>query len=363
MNHTRINKRSHNFLLVCISILLAFFLGSYALESIGIQYVSEGGSPLFKIHAYSYIIIYAFIFTYLRNNSILFDKNEKLLSRALRISLFSAMWLIFYGLYRFGLSGMAYTIDTLLTPLLASFLVMNLTKKEKIIIFSILLTILLVNSTTAIIEALVRQSLFTNSANIMTTFRSTAFFSHPLNNALVTLASMFLFAAHKPVISRAILLSIFCLALIAYGARASLAVALFVGLILIIIAIFNFIYRQQGWKLRSVTLTHIFIMAIPMGMYSILSETDIAERILVNLKYDASVETRVDVYNIIMTLSQNEWLIGASSNVLGSVESLINNSTIENFWIYWLISYGLIGALPMALSLIYLWFCPGLIFK
>ena len=43
--------------------------------------------------------------------------------------------------------------------------------------------------------------------------------------------------------------------------------------------------------------------------------------------------------------------------MLGSVESLINNSTIENFWIYWLISYGLIGALPMALSLIYLWFC------
>lgn len=36
-------------------ILSAFLLGAFLLENMGIQYVSEGGSPILKIHVYSYL--------------------------------------------------------------------------------------------------------------------------------------------------------------------------------------------------------------------------------------------------------------------------------------------------------------------
>ena len=35
---------------ILISLILAFFGGAYALESVGIKYISSGGSPLLKIH-------------------------------------------------------------------------------------------------------------------------------------------------------------------------------------------------------------------------------------------------------------------------------------------------------------------------
>ena len=36
----------------------SFILGGYLLEGLGVKYVSDGGSPLVKIHIYSYVLLF-----------------------------------------------------------------------------------------------------------------------------------------------------------------------------------------------------------------------------------------------------------------------------------------------------------------
>ena len=45
---------------VMLAVSFAFFFGAYFLENLGISYVAEGGTPLFKIHIYSYLTILLF---------------------------------------------------------------------------------------------------------------------------------------------------------------------------------------------------------------------------------------------------------------------------------------------------------------
>ena len=109
-----------------LTLLSAFFLGPYLLESISIQYVSKGGNPLFKIHIYSYLILLMVGLSFFTGKGTQYINALAELKPYWLICLTCISFVIVYGLLRQGMSGMAYVVDTLLTPLLIIPLLLSL---------------------------------------------------------------------------------------------------------------------------------------------------------------------------------------------------------------------------------------------
>jgi hypothetical protein len=150
---------------------------------------------------------------------------------------------------------------------------------------------------------------------------------------------------------------IFYISLVAFGARASLVVALLCGVYLVLLGLFKFVFNMKGWSAKSIAITHFSIILIPSVVIFVVKYTDIACRIVNKFEFGASAYTRVTVYEVLRVMSCDEWLFGASSTLLMNLSNIIENGIVENFWIAWLLQFGLVGALPIAFSLLFLWFC------
>ena len=333
-----------------MSIFFACTISSYALENLGINYTSEGGNPLLKIHAYTYILIAVFISVALKvgTKGILAPLGR--VSPAWLFMSISVFWLILYGLYRNGMSGMAYTLDTLLAPLLCIPLVSRLSVKQCTNLLKFISSLLLINSCIALIEFFLKQRIWNvefSSFGIF--FRSTALMGHPLNNALI-LASLALILSHYSRIGVVLYLTISGFALFAFGARASTAIFLSS---LIIAALWNSrslkIKNSQINKLK-IALMPIFAIAIFAVSSYLLIATNIFDRIISNLTVDASAMTRIDVWSIIDAMSGNEILYGAGSELSMNISDVIGVSVIENYLIGWIFSFGLVGCGMLIIS-------------
>lgn len=333
-----------------MSIFFACTISSYALENLGINYTSEGGNPLLKIHAYTYILIAVFISVALKvgTKGILAPLGR--VSPAWLFMSISVFWLILYGLYRNGMSGMAYTLDTLLAPLLCIPLVSRLSVKQCTNLLKFISLLLLINSCIALIEFFLKQRIWNvefSSFGIF--FRSTALMGHPLNNALI-LASLALILSHYSRIGVVLYLTISGFALFAFGARASTAIFLSS---LIIAALWNSrslkIKNSQINKLK-IALMPIFAIAIFAVSSYLLIATNIFDRIISNLTVDASAMTRIDVWSIIDAMSGNEILYGAGSELSMNISDVIGVSVIENYLIGWIFSFGLVGCGMLIIS-------------
>ncbi|GHY88540.1 putative membrane protein [Vibrio cholerae] len=112
-------------------ILSAFLLGAFLLENMGIQYVSEGGSPILKIHVYSYLTMGIFALLALRVGLFSLIKPLNELKKAWWLAMVSMLAVILYGFMRFGTSGLAYLIDTIFIPLVLVPIVYGLSDTAK----------------------------------------------------------------------------------------------------------------------------------------------------------------------------------------------------------------------------------------
>ncbi|MGR5528348.1 VpsF family polysaccharide biosynthesis protein [Vibrio alfacsensis] len=316
------------------------------LEWMGIQYVSEGGTPLLKIHLYSYIIIFSVC---------LFSLKEGVNTQLLRLNGFMTPWLIsfglvlfviLYGLARYGTSGMAYIVDTFLSPLLFLLILTRLNLEECQRLVTFIATLLLINSCTAIIEFVLNARVVVVEFDSFSFFRSTAFLTHPLNNALIT-AGLALLLFNRTFLPSIIYIAITIIALFAFGGRAATGILILFMLLATIPYIGFAITRGVGIVPRrfalSLCLAYISIIATTI----IISESGIAERILSKLYVDESASARVDVLYLLEQLTFSEWLFGASSNLQGAIEMYLGISVIENFFIGWIFKFGLIGAIPL----------------
>ncbi len=334
-----------------VIIILAFFLGGYILEGMGIQYVSEGGTPLFKIHIYSYIILIAIGLLTLK---------EGVKEQLLRLDTLAKPWLfsvimvslvIIYGLFRYGTSGMAYIIDTFLTPLLFLLLLSQLNTEECQRLLSLIAGLLLFNSILAVLEFVTSSRLVDVEFSSFSYFRSTALLTHPLNNALIT-AGLTLLVFNKTRIPNIIYLATILLAMFAFGGRAALGILLFFSFIASLPYVFRFFTYgiDISKKQFAVMLFLLYFAIIAMGF--VLIESGIAERIMNKLHVDESASARFDVFYLLEQLSPHEWLFGASDNLQSAIELYLGISVIENFIIGWIFSFGLICAIPLLLVLL-----------
>ncbi|MGR5450242.1 VpsF family polysaccharide biosynthesis protein [Vibrio sp. PNB22_3_1] len=328
------------------SIILAFFLGGYMLENMGIQYVSEGGKPVLKIHFHSYVTLLSIG---------LFTLKEGIKEQLARLDTLANPWLfsvimvifvILYGLFRYGTSGMAYIIDTFLTPLLFLLLLSRLNTDECQRLLSLIAVLLLFNATLAVLEFVASSRLVDVEFSSFSHFRSTALLTHPLNNALIT-AGLTLLVFNKTRIPNIIYLAIILLAMFAFGGRAAIGILLMISAIACIPYVFRFFtHGIEISKERFAVVLCLFYFAI-IAVGIVLIESGITERIMSKLHIDGSASARFTVFYLLEQLSPSEWFWGASNNLQSAIELYLGISVIENFIIAWIYKFGVIGMLPL----------------
>ncbi|AQQ01611.1 hypothetical protein B0W48_18590 [Pseudoalteromonas aliena] len=329
--------------------LLSFILGGYVLENLGIQYVSDGGSPLGKIHITSYILFFCIGLLTLKKGLNKPLANLKELRGAWLVSTLSISVVIFYGLFKFGTSGMAYLIDTIVAALLAVYLLSQLKSEHKKKLLRLLAYLLFINAVIAILEFILGKTLVDVSFSSFSHFRSTALLTHPLNNALITaaLAPLLMNQTRFPAL---LYFTVIFLALFAFGGRAAVGVFLLGTFILVAPKIPTFLTKGiKMTKMRFAALQALTFCAVIFTSLIIIF-TPIGSRILSKLHVDGSAQARFDVFIILEQLSPSEWVFGASQELISNIAFYIEIDVIENYLIGWVVSFGLISTLLLIVS-------------
>lgn len=342
-------KSENIYKLMIFIFLSSFIFGAYLLENLGIQYVSEGGNPLVKIHITSYVLIFAVLLHTLKRGVIRPLANLKHLKTSWLVSMFCITLVIIYGLYRFGTSGMAYLVDTVVAGLLAIFLLSQLDYDQKNKLLKLLAYLLFMNSIVAIVEFTYGASIIAKSGVSYGHFRSTAFLAHALNNALIT-------AALAPILMRytriplLIYFAVTTLALFAFGGRAATGV-FFIGMFIIAAPQMS-TFISNGVKISKVRFAIFQALAFFVLIITVLLIilTPIGERILNKLYIDGSAQARFDVFIILEQMSLGEWFFGAAHDLISNISFYIEIHVIENYIIGWIVSFGAIFALLLFLS-------------
>ncbi|MDN3473547.1 VpsF family polysaccharide biosynthesis protein [Pseudoalteromonas sp. APC 3355] len=327
----------------------SFILGGYLLEDLGVKYVSDGGSPLVKIHIYSYVLLFFTVLLTLKKGISKPLGNLKELKSAWLISSLSVSIVVLYGLYRFGTSGMAYLIDTIVSALLAIYILSQLTNEHKDKLLKLVAYLLFINAVIAILEFILGKTLVDVSFSSFSHFRSTALLTHPLNNALIT-ASLALLLLNKTKIPVFIYFTVMLIALFAFGGRG--AAGMFLAGFVIMTLPNSMRFFTAGIKMSKLkfALAQAFFLLTLIVIILILTLTPVGERIISKLYIDGSAQARFDVFIILEQLSISEWLLGASASIMNNIEFYIGINVIENYVIGWVVSFGLFGTILLLLS-------------
>jgi hypothetical protein len=266
------------------------------------------------------------------------------------VSLACLIFVILYGLAKFGLSGMAYLVDTFLAPLLLLPIAIMLTLEQKKILLAYIASLLFLNCLVAVGEYGLSTRLVDVEFSNFSYFRSTAFLNHPLNNALITIAIIPLILIRSRVPS-IVFLGVSILALFSFGGRAALGIYLLVLFFISLPVVYRFITLGVYMNKLRFSLLCLFSYFLAIGFFIVVLESGIADRIISKLHMDDSAFARVDVFYLLEQMSLNEWFWGATENLRSAIEIYLGISTIENYIIGWIFTFGLVGALPLLVCL------------
>jgi len=347
----RVNKAIFN--VVILIILTAFFFGAYLLENLGVQYVSEGGAPLLKIHAYSYLIMASVFFCVMRFRIKGYISALGEFKQAWLCAFGCIVFVILYGLYKQGMSGMAYLVDLILTPLLLVPILLSLTNKQKHFVITLLAYLVLFNACLAIVEFSLSSRLISVEFSSFSHFRSTALLTHPLNNALIT-ASLAMLLMDKTRLPSIVYFFIVFIALFAFGGRGSTAIFLFAFVLLALPTIHDFFIKGVVMSKLRFALFQAGLCVTAFAAIVALTATPIGDRILSKMYVDNSASARFKVFDFLERMSFNEFWFGASESSRENIKFFSDINVIENYLVGWVANFGLLGLLLLVVGVFYL---------
>ncbi|ENM5843126.1 hypothetical protein V4V60_003265 [Vibrio mimicus] len=333
---------------VMMALISSVIFGSYFLENLGIPYVSDGGSPLLKIHLYSYIILLSYFMVSIKIGMTWFSNKLGEYSNIWLISLSCLSFVIIYGYFRYGTSGMAYMVNTFLVSLMIIPLISILNHSQVDKILKLVSYLILINSIIAIFEFLTNGRIIEVEFKDFSYFRSSALLTHPLNNSLITV-SLSLLLFNKTFLPGIVYILITLLALFSFGGRSALVIFVFVLFIYYFPQMWKFITSGVKANKKRVALFMFPGYLAILSFLMILINSGITERIMSNLYIDGSASARIDVFFLLEQLTVSEWIWGASHRLLESIELYIGINVIENYFIGWIFTFGLIGTIPLAM--------------
>jgi hypothetical protein len=318
---------------------LLLFLGSNVLQNFGYLINVEESSSYQKLHPAFYILILFgswFIFMNLKDPRLFTSKGIEL------------KFLFFYGLLicymtLFHLSGaFSFIPNTLILPILFS-LVINPFKEDFIKKLRILIIVFFItNSAIAIIEMLLKASTFpmyTVDFKSIQYFRSTALQNHPLNNALITSTIMsFILISNLKDTYKYILFTLGLISIVCFGARSSILTWC------VLLPTYFLFYRSKHSGSPEIFKIGNFVIVLigVTGVFFLIMYTSFGERLIEHAYFDDSANVRLKVFNLFKESSFKQFLWGNSSAEMQAISEDAGIGIVENFWIAWLIRFGVI---------------------
>jgi hypothetical protein len=353
------------FVLVLLGLLLYLLVSDSLLVSQGIPYNTPSGSFLFKQHPGTYLIFLGFVILLFQGHPR--DLWVRLFANASAPLLLGGVVLgiLIYTGIRFGPSGNAYFIDTLLAPALLATVLLQVPLEWRRMVFRMVLVLIIFNALLGIGESLthwrITPYLIDGEPAIEEFFRATALAGHPLKNSLRT-ATLLIACLILPIGFRLFLIPLLLIALLAFGSRAALVLSV---MLLGAWAFYQFFKDIVTRTLDPRLVFGLFFatLVIAVGIVSVIVSLGLGQRIFETFYWDTSAQHRILVLKALDFLSVQDWLWGMGPVGRQTIlDKLISSSTMsgyENFWVMFLVQIGLAWSIPLSLAL--LWMIASLI--
>ena len=338
-----------------LSVTGVCFLGMGVLSFLGYEMGADAPTNFTKIHPVSYLLLASTVLNLFRvkdMEAVLRGyRNNKLEFRVLTLIIAIFIYLYFTN----NLSSVSFIVDTLLCPVLVALNFNYYPERLKRNARKLCVQLILLNSYIAIGERIFSINLFPIDSYFGDIFRSTALLGHPLNNALITLV-VFLYVASVaiPVWRKIYIMTVLFTALICFGARGSLYAGILGLLLLFIIPVF--VSRKLYFR-RINKMNMIFLIGAMLGLLSYLTlNTTLGERLVEASFYDSSAEVRTQAFDVINFDNLGDYLVAKSQNEIDTMSYYAEVEIIENFFIIWILKFGLIITFLLLLFLYQLFY-------
>jgi len=336
-----------------VLVLLQMLLLPNPLLSQFTGYADPGGNPLFKIHFYSYTLFLAFAYVVATAGLVRFTaeqvvKRPGVVQFAGVIALCAAI-----TIWRQGIGGVAYMVDTLLAAPLAVMLVMSLSEDRRRTLTTFIIYFVTFNAAVGVVERVLSVHFIFTSLDKFEYFRATAFMGHPLENAFITSSVMFLAVAMPwSVWKKGFILAICMAGILAFGARSSFAVTIVLGIAAALFFGGRALFRGEMRLSTLVAAPWIALVTLAGGAVLTFG-TVLGERIVKLAKFDQSAQTRVEAFKLFDYLNTNDLLYGVDfAEVNFLIATFKDVKIIENCWINILLMLGAILFVVFVVSLL-----------
>lgn len=347
--------------LFALAVAVYMLMSAQMLLRLGIPYDAPFGPPIAKVHPGTYCLLLAW-FSALASHgnplSVLAGQMRQ--HRLLALYFFCMISVFVWVLMRHGTSGAAFIIEALWTPAIVAFVLYLLDPARHRQIVKVVVVLLLANAVLALGEVMAHArltplDLVHKDVVDEPYFRASAFFGHPLHNAMITVSLLPAVTLLPWSLSRrlvALLLLLF--GMLAFGGRASLvtgvvfygALAAVKGLIDLVRSRYSYLQLTGGSLALMVGLT---------VLVAVIAGTGLGARIFNNLQMDSSATVRLSVWGAFAYLSDTDWWMGVSPAQIDHIALRLGldpvYEAIENFWIYLFLQFGTIGFVPFMLGL------------
>lgn len=348
--------------LLWLAVTLYMVLSAFSLARLGVPYDLPGGSPLAKMHPGTYVLVLALLAALAGQGhpvAVLWQRLRALplVTLYLLAMLVVAVWTVWLH----GTGGTAFIVDTLWMPGVALLVMSFYGPGFHRALLGWVIGLLVLNSFIALGEYTLQRTLFEppqirdGSLVREMPFRAGGLLGHPLANGLVTVSLMpaALLAPWRGRL-RWPVLGLFLLALLAFGGRTALALAVVVyGGAALVLAALRLV--QGRYSYLQMTGGAVAALLTVTGLVAVVGLTGLGERIVHGMQWDNSANVRLVVWQALDHLDLFSWWVGMTPDEVERVAVRIGldprYEAIENFWIALLMQTGLLGFVPFVLGL------------
>ncbi len=341
-----------------IVLFLAFIASDDVLAAVGYPHLDFTSSFVFRLHPLTYLSFFLVAY-YLKTGQLKvseFFTKYKSETYFLIVCLLLIVYLRIMG----NLTAFSFLLDALCLPAILSIL-LAITDKKIFPKFRVLVYIFFfINAALAIIEKILGKSLLNDGTfDFKDYFRATALYGHPLNNALImsALTVILFFATKKEVLKITVLiiglLSIFC-----FGARGALIGVFLTILINVIVTFLNLKKNrttdvaEKNKMIKDAKIEMGYLLGFVVLSLLVMNFTGLGDRIAAVSYMDNSAETRVNAFTVLRDINFSDLLLGFGTNEIEHFQHNSGLDEIENFWIIWLLRFGLIATIVLAVFLL-----------
>jgi hypothetical protein len=332
-----------------IVLCLAFLGGDDVLALLGYYHRDFTTSAIFRLHPLTYLafalLLYYFVVRKLWITDIVGVMKHEFLF------LLVCLAIIIYLQLTGKLSAISFILDTLCLPAVLSILFKLTDRKvlDRSVIF--IYGCFFLNAAMAIVEKVRGATLLNKEDFNFDYFRSTALYAHPLNNALImSVLTVMLFFASNTLGKKMLVISFGLASIFCFGARGAI-LGVFAG-ILINVALSFFATTNAAKKASGI----FYLLFISVVSFIIISYTGLGDRIVGMSRVEGSAEARITAFDVLHGFSLKDLLWGYGTAEIEYFQYISNVEIIENFWINWVLRFGFVGTVVLALFLVrFLW--------